>query len=77
MPSKSLYDLELDANWSLFLDRDGVINRDKGYTHRIEDFEWILDSKEAIKFLNEKNYHVFVVTNQSGITRNFYSETDV
>jgi D-glycero-D-manno-heptose 1,7-bisphosphate phosphatase len=60
-----------------FLDRDGVINKDKGYIYKIDDFEWIQDSKKAIKYLNDKAYYVFVVTNQSGITRGFYSEEDV
>lgn len=62
---------------AVFLDRDGVINVDKGYVYRIEDFEWIDGAQEAIKFLNSKNYFVFVVTNQSGISRGFYDENDV
>tara|TARA_B100001094_G_C18141125_1_gene777939 strand:- start:1133 stop:1633 length:501 start_codon:yes stop_codon:yes gene_type:complete len=60
-----------------FLDRDGVINVDKGYTYKIEDFEWIYESKEAIKYLNDRSYYVFIVTNQSGISRGYYSENDV
>ena len=60
-----------------FLDRDGVINIDKGYVHKIDDFEWITGAKDAIKLLNENNYFVIVVTNQSGIARNYYSEEDV
>ncbi len=60
-----------------FLDRDGVLNIEKGYVHKIEDFEWIKGSKEAIKYLNEKGYYVFVVTNQSGISRGYYSLKDV
>ena len=60
-----------------FLDRDGVINIDKGYVHKIEDFEWVLGAKEAIKYLNQNNYFVIVVSNQSGIARNYYSENDV
>ena len=62
---------------AVFLDRDGVINVDKGYVYRIDDFEWIEGSKESIKYLNDKNYHVFVITNQSGIARNLYTESDV
>ena len=60
-----------------FLDRDGVINKDKGYIHKIEDFEWIEGAKESIKYLNNKGCYVFVVTNQSGIARGYYSERDV
>ena len=62
---------------AVFLDRDGVINHDKGYVHEIKDLEWILDAKETILYLNSKNYFVFVVTNQSGLARGFYSENDV
>ena len=48
-----------------FLDRDGVINKDKGYIHKIEDFEWIEGAKESIKYLNNKGCYVFVVTKRS------------
>jgi len=41
-------------NPTAFLDRDGVINIDKGYVYKIDDFEWMPDSKEAIKFLKKK-----------------------
>lgn len=60
-----------------FLDRDGVINIDKGYVYKIDDFEWIDDAREAIQFLNRENYYVFVVSNQSGISRGYYTEKDL
>ena len=60
-----------------FLDRDGVLNIDKGYTYKISDYVWIDGAIEAIKFLKEKNYYIFVVTNQSGIARGLYTEKDV
>ena len=60
-----------------FLDRDGVINIDKGYVYKIDDFEWIEGAKEAIKYLNKKSFYTFIVTNQSGIARGFYNEKDV
>ncbi|WP_370169861.1 MULTISPECIES: D-glycero-alpha-D-manno-heptose-1,7-bisphosphate 7-phosphatase [Hyphomonas] len=62
---------------ALFLDRDGVINVDKGYVSRIEDFEWIPGAAAAISAFNARNWFVFVVTNQSGIARNYYSEADM
>ena len=62
---------------AIFLDRDGVINIDKAYVYKISDFEWIQDAKKAIKYMKENNYFVFVVTNQSGITRGYYTERDV
>ena len=60
-----------------FLDRDGVINVDKNYVYKILDFEWIKEAKEAIKYLNKKDYLVIVVSNQSGIARGLYTEKDV
>lgn len=68
------------VNWkkkpAVFLDRDGVLNIDKGYVHRSTDFEWVPGAVEAIKYLNDKGYLVFVVTNQAGIARGYYSEKD-
>ena len=62
---------------AVFLDRDGVINKNKGYTYQIKDFEWISGAKKAIKYFNKKNFYVFVVTNQSGISRGFFNENDL
>ena len=62
---------------AVFLDRDGVINLDKEYVYKISDFEWVEDSKEAIKYIKNKGFFVFVVTNQSGISRGYYDEKDV
>jgi D-glycero-D-manno-heptose 1,7-bisphosphate phosphatase len=60
-----------------FLDRDGVINVEKGYVYNISDFEWIAGAKNTIKRLNDNNFYVFVVTNQSGISKGLYTESDV
>lgn len=60
-----------------FLDRDGVLNVDKGYTHRTHQLEWIEGAVKTIRNLNEGGYYVFVVTNQSGIARGYYDETAV
>ncbi len=59
------------------LDRDGVINYDFGYVHKINKFKLKPNIINFIKFLNDKSYLVFVVTNQSGIGRGYYSEKDV
>ena len=63
-----------------FLDRDGVINSNKlnkGYIGSLKYFKWISGAIKAIKFLNEKNYKVVVVTNQSGVARGFFTIKDV
>ena len=60
-----------------FLDRDGVINIEKDYLYKIEDFEWIEGAIDAIQYLENRGFYVFVVTNQSGIARGFYTEEDV
>lgn len=60
-----------------FLDRDGVLNEDKGYTHRVEDLNWMPGAREAIRLLNDRGYRVIVVTNQAGVARGFYDEAAV
>lgn len=59
-----------------FLDRDGVINVDHNYVYRPDQFDWMEDAREAIKWLNETGIIVAVATNQSGIGRGLYSEAD-
>lgn len=62
---------------AVFFDRDGVLNIDHGYTYRKEEFQWMPGAIEAIRHFNLKGYYVFVVTNQSGIARGYYTEEDV
>lgn len=59
-----------------FLDRDGVINVDHGYLHRIEDFEFIAGVLPACHALAQAGYALVIITNQSGIGRGRYSEAD-
>jgi D-glycero-D-manno-heptose 1,7-bisphosphate phosphatase len=59
---------------ALFLDRDGVINVDRNYVYRIEDFEWVEGAVDVIRRFNARDWWVFVVTNQSGIARGYYTE---
>ncbi|MFT5653443.1 MAG: D-glycero-D-manno-heptose 1,7-bisphosphate phosphatase, partial [Psychromonas sp.] len=59
---------------AVFLDRDGVINVDKGYVSQRDDFEFIDGVIDACKALKEKGYLLVVITNQSGIARGYFSE---
>ena len=74
--SKSLVPF-LDKKKAVFLDRDGVINYDLSYVYTKSKFKWKKNVMEAIKILNDNNFYVFVVTNQSGIGRGYYTEDDV
>jgi len=66
----------LTRSRALFLDRDGVINVDAGYVHRISDFIFIEGIFELTRSAIAKGYLVFVVTNQAGIGRGYYSEAE-
>ncbi len=60
-----------------FLDRDGVINVDTGYVSKIKDFKWIDGAIDALKILKENNYLIIIISNQSGVSRGFFSKQDV
>ena len=63
-------------NKALFLDRDGVINVEKDYLYKIQDFEFIDGIFDLCKYYQQLGFIIVVVTNQSGIARGFYSEDD-
>ncbi|WP_300177857.1 HAD-IIIA family hydrolase [Bradyrhizobium sp.] len=62
---------------AVFFDRDGVLNVDKAYVYRIDDFEWISGARDAIKLCNDLGYLTFVVTNQAGVARGYYGIDEV
>lgn len=59
---------------ALFLDRDGVINEDSGYTHRIEDFVFVDGIFELARAASARSMPIVVVTNQAGIGRGLYTD---
>ncbi len=61
---------------AVFLDRDGTINKDKGYVYQIEEFEILPGVIEGLRLLQDAGYLLIVVTNQSGIARGYYTEQD-
>ena len=61
----------------VFIDRDGTINVEREFLYLPEEFEFIPGAPEAIRLLNEANFRVMVVTNQSGIARGYYDEAAV
>ncbi len=64
-------------NKAIFLDRDGVINTERGYTHRLEDFVILPDLMETLQEFIRRGYLLIVVTNQSGIAKELYKQGDV
>jgi D-glycero-D-manno-heptose 1,7-bisphosphate phosphatase len=61
---------------ALFLDRDGVINKEKNYVYRIEDFEFITGIFDLCLRAQELGFRLFVITNQAGIARGYYTTAD-
>ena len=62
---------------SLFLDRDGVLNVDHGWVGTRDRFEWMQGAREAVRAATAAGWHVFMVTNQSGVARGHYDEAAV
>ena len=61
---------------TIFLDRDGVINKEVNYLHNIDDFEFIDGVFEACRHFQKLGYEIIIITNQSGIARGYYTEYD-
>jgi D-glycero-D-manno-heptose 1,7-bisphosphate phosphatase len=61
---------------ALFLDRDGVVNVEKNYLYKIDDFELMEGILDVCRHYEAKGYLIIIVTNQSGISRGYYTEND-
>lgn len=64
------------SDGALFLDRDGVINVERHYVHRIEDFEFVDGIFELCRTAQTLGLRLVVVTNQAGIGRGYYTTAD-
>lgn len=69
----------IDGNWTLFLDRDGVINKklENDYVKTVEEFEFLPKSLESIVSFSRFFHKIIVVTNQQGIGKGIMSEDDL
>ncbi len=78
-PRKSLNNLLIDKRWTLFLDRDGVINRkvDDDYVRNIRQFEWLPGVQNSIRQLTKVFGKIIIVTNQQGIGKGLMTYEDV
>ena len=61
---------------ALFLDRDGVVNVEKNYLYKIDDFELMEGILDVCRHYEAKGYLIIIVTNQSGISRGYYTQED-
>jgi D-glycero-D-manno-heptose 1,7-bisphosphate phosphatase len=59
-----------------FLDRDGTINADRGYVYRKEDFMFLPGAVDGMRRIEKLGYRLIIITNQSGIGRGYYTESD-
>jgi histidinol-phosphate phosphatase family protein len=69
----------IGKEWTVFLDRDGVINRRRvdDYVKHIDEWDWLTDSLESIVKLSHEVKRVVVVTNQQGIGKGVMTEQDL
>ncbi len=61
---------------TIFLDRDGVINKEVEYLFRISDFEFIEGIFDACLYFHHLGYKIIIISNQSGIARGYYNKND-
>lgn len=69
----------IDKTWTLFLDRDGVVNKllPNDYVKGLHEFEFNPGVLDALKILSQKFGHIFIVTNQQGIGKGLMTEKDL
>lgn len=58
---------------AVFFDRDGTLNVDMDYLYKVEELRWMPHAREALAYLSQRGYLIFVITNQSGVARGYYT----
>ena len=76
MKAKAGKQKKYEKSRALFLDRDGVINKDFGYVFKIKDFDFNSGIYDLINKAQSLNYKIIIITNQAGIAREFFTEDD-
>jgi D-glycero-D-manno-heptose 1,7-bisphosphate phosphatase len=64
------------SNPALFLDRDGVVNKNYGYVYKTDKFDFHFEIFEICRIAQSANMPIVIITNQSGIGRGYFSESD-
>lgn len=64
------------GNRAIFLDRDGVVNKEKNYVHKFENFELVPNALKGLKRIDFENYLVLILTNQAGIAKGYYTKEE-
>jgi D-glycero-D-manno-heptose 1,7-bisphosphate phosphatase len=67
----------MSGKQAVFLDRDGVLNIERGYLHRVEDLDLISGVAQAVRKLNDRGLFCCLVSNQSGPARDYYPTSHV
>ena len=62
---------------AIFFDRDNTLIKDKNYMHKVEDLDFYEDSFTALRTISDKGFTLFIITNQSGVGRGYFSEKDM
>ena len=70
------FDKGSNSNWLVVFDRDNTLNRDYGYTHKVEDFSWKSGVPELLTLLAPLQLNFAIASNQSGIGKGLYSIDD-
>ena len=62
---------------ALFLDRDNTLTYDKGYCHKVDEFQWMQGASDALRLFHQAGLPVFIITNQGGIARGYFTLDDM